>query len=412
MTTIGSSRVVRYLLAIYIMSAILISYLPGGSNISQGIGIILAFVFVIQLFAKRDGLSLPQELFVFILFFAYSLLGGFSARNVSTFVQSEFTLFQLVIFAVIAYKILSTRLGIALAVKAFVFGVLISTGFAMAGIDFSSSSRVGSLLVNPNLYGLSLLFGVIFGVYLLLISVSKRWKLFYFLLLPLFSYQIFCTGSRKAALGLMAFPVIFFLLYASRRFVHRPVRVVVIAVILVGVLISLLGFLQSSPFYRRMQNLQQVLILRSTKTVGEGSIQERAAFYQAAFRTWQDHSLLGVGTNQFRFYASDYIPGLRVTYSHSNFMEILADFGLIGFLLYYSIYALIFRNLFRLWRMRLTRRDALIRDILISFITIFVVSELAWVTYSEKLVWIVLSVVIALSHGLIRKYRKGLSYVV
>ena len=136
-----NNRLLNYLLAIYIASAILISYIPWGANISQAIGVLLAFIFVIQFLANKDKLSLTLELFIFMLFFGFSLLGAFYAKDSGTFLRSEFTLLQLVILAIIAYNIMSTPAGLNVAIKAFVISTLIAVGFAMAGMAPPACSR-------------------------------------------------------------------------------------------------------------------------------------------------------------------------------------------------------------------------------------------------------------------------------
>jgi len=397
-------RLLRYMLAVYIASAVLISYQPWGANISQGIGIALAFLFVIEFLIERRRVLLPRELVLFSIFFAYTLVGGFVARDSGTFWTSEFTLFQLLMLSIISYNILTNCLPIILVMKAFVISAAIAGVLAIIGINTSSSSRLASTLGNPNMYGLVLLFSIGIGTYLFIQSSRKWARLFYLLLVPFFAYQIILTGSRKAIIGILAFAVIFFALYAARRFWYRPGRVFIYALILGGLLLGATYLAQHSPYYKRLEYFNRVLASREI-SLGGGSINERANFYRAAYATWRDHPLFGVGTNQFLFYAGDYVYGLRSGYAHSNFMEILADFGLIGFILYYLVYALIFLGFYRLRKLKLSDKDRLSMYALLTLMIVFVVSELAWVTYSEKITWIVLSIVIAQIWNMRRKYQ-------
>src|SRR5690606_22989098 len=97
---------------------------------------------------------------------------------------------------------------------------------------------------------------------------------------------------------------------------------------------AMINWIQSTPHWRRVENL--ALFLQG-EDVSEGSLYARADFIQAGLELWREHPFFGLGSNQFRYYMPEF--GLRETYSHSNPIEILANYGLIGFVLYYSIYA-------------------------------------------------------------------------
>ncbi|MCD6154736.1 MAG: O-antigen ligase family protein [Candidatus Verstraetearchaeota archaeon] len=397
-------RLLRYMLALYIASAVLISYMPWGADISQGIGIILAFVFTAEFLVRQRRLSLPRELILFSLFFVYTLAGGFIAYDYEVFVLSEFTLFQLLMLTVISYNIMLYQSAITLAMKSFVAAAAVAGILAVAGVNFSNSGRLTSTLGNPNIYGLTLLFAITMSIYLYIQSSSKREKLLYTLFIPFSVYQIILTGSRKAIIGLFSFVVIAFALYVRSRSRYRPGRVFLSILILGGMLVGSGYMLVHSKFYKRLEYLEKVLATRDIEA-GGGSIKERIEFYIAAYATWRDHPLFGVGTNQFRFYTSDYVPGLRSTYAHSNFMEILADFGIVGFILYYSIYIAIFHDFYKLKKIKLYNKDQLSVYVLLALIVVYVISELAWVSYSEKITWIVLSIIIAQIRNMYRKYR-------
>jgi len=403
------NKLLSYMLAIYIVTAILISYLPAGANISQGIGVALAFLFLIEFLVERRRLLLPRELVLFSVFFVYTLIGGCLACNYGTFWASEFTLFQLLVLSIISCNILANRLAIILAMKSFVAAAAIAGILSFVGINFSSSSRLASTLGNPNMYGLVLVFSIAIAMYLFIQSPRKWEKFFYLLFIPFSTYQIILTGSRKAIIGFLGLAVIFFVLCAWRRFRYQPGRGLVVVLILAGVLIGFGYILSHSGYYKRVEYLREVLVTRDIEA-GGGSIKERAEFYIAAYRAWKDHPLFGVGTNQFRFYTNKYVAGLRNTYAHSNFMEIAADFGLIGFVLYYSIYVAVFLRFYRFKKNNLSDKDRLSMYALLALVIVFVVLEVAWVTYIEKVTWIMLTIVIAQTLDMHKKYREGRSY--
>lgn len=406
MTATNKDKLCGYLLAIYIMGAIIISYLPWGANISQGIGIILAITFMFQLIVQNNKLKMTQELFLFLFFFVYSLIGFLLARNLVGFSLKERTLFQLVILSIVSYNILSSKFSIALAIKAFVFGALISSVVYLVGNKLTPYTRITGTLENANLYGLTLLFAITLSLYLIKTNTNKWHKLFYYLLISFFSYLIIFTGSRKAIIGFASLPILLYITYFIKIGKRHLFRILCLTILLLGFLIGFSIYLTQTPFYYRIQSFQELIISSDINTVEDGSLINRFYFYKMAYHLWKQHPILGVGNDQFRYYTGVYFPLLRSTYSHSNYMEILADFGIVGFILYYLIYLAIFRNLFRLWRLDLIKNDSSVLILLTVLMIQLTISELAWVTYLEKLTWVLLTIVIATTHNLMKKYNE------
>jgi O-antigen ligase len=70
----------------------------------------------------------------------------------------------------------------------------------------------------------------------------------------------------------------------------------------------------------------------------------RIELYQEGFDMIRKHPVLGVGLGQFRTLSSS---GL---YSHSDYIEVAANTGIIGFALYFSIYVVLWLRLNRIKR--------------------------------------------------------------
>ena len=398
-----SRKGLSYLLGLYIASAILISELPGAANISQGIGVALAFFFLIDVFAQHRRILLPREMILFSIFFVYTIIGGFLAHDLRSFLIAEFGLLQLLILSIISYHILRNRSAVALAMRSFVVAVAVAGAFAFLGTDTSSNGRLESTLGNPNLYGLMLLFAIAICAYRFIQSSRKWEKTACLLLVPFFAYQIHLTDSRKAIMGLLLFPIIIFGLYVLRHFRNRPGQVIVGLMVFVGILLGTLYIVDHSPYFARLQSVSRVVRSGDITLVGS-SDGVRVDLYRAAYATWRDYPLFGVGTKQFKFYTDIYVPGLRNVYAHSNPMEVLANFGLIGASLYYAIYASVLIKLLRVRRMKLPTRDQASLYVLLALVIMFIILELAWVTYNEKATWILLSIVIAQTDNVRKEY--------
>ena len=148
----------------------------------------------------------------------------------------------------------------------------------------------------------------------------------------------FCmlSSTRKVILGLAACAI---LLVAYKNKV-KPIRLIVWGLVLAAVLGGIVYLITTVP------ELQQTVGYRFETMVnsllGDGldqSMEERKRLRDLAIALFVKNPVFGIGTESFRAYAS--MAFGRYLYSHCNFTELLCNNGVIGFSLYYSIYALV-----------------------------------------------------------------------
>jgi len=98
----------------------------------------------------------------------------------------------------------------------------------------------------------------------------------------------------------------------------------------------------------------------------EGSADLRLFFIKEGFETWKNNPVLGIGLNNFSFYYG--------TYTHNNFIEMLANLGIIGLILYYLIYLFCFLNVIKI-------KDFNLKVSGLFFLILFLFMDSAWVSY-------------------------------
>ena len=76
--------------------------------------------------------------------------------------------------------------------------------------------------------------------------------------------------------------------------------------------------------------------LLSGDTDVDNSLLSRSNFIEIGLSIFKEHPLLGVGIDNARLF------NYRNVYMHNNFVEMLADGGIIGFCIYYSMYVYLF----------------------------------------------------------------------
>jgi len=127
------------------------------------------------------------------------------------------------------------------------------------------------------------------------------------------------------------------------------------------------------------------------------SLGARAELALIAWNTAVDHPF-GVGLNNFAL-----VGGV---YAHSNYLEILADTGFLGLLIYYGIYLLVIVKAGKLW---LRYKYSSMPKALVLSILALAVMDIANVSYYEKSTWIFLVIVIATTETLRRQIASSLS---
>ena len=79
--------------------------------------------------------------------------------------------------------------------------------------------------------------------------------------------------------------------------------------------------------------------------MNEGSYFERKRLLELAISLWQNHPMFGVGADAYAHFAA---AGIRNTFSHNDYMQILSGVGIVGFILYYAQHVYILKNGVRL----------------------------------------------------------------
>lgn len=155
-------------------------------------------------------------------------------------------------------------------------------------------------------------------------------------------FIIAATQSRKGII-LMVTGILMILImqnYSKRKFFSSLFKVVLGASLLGVVVLILFKLSMFSGLEERLQQLFHGFL--GTGDLDSGSV-KRQFMAQLGLAIWKQFPILGVGLNCTRIVVMEHL-GFDA-YMHSNFIELLCGLGLLGFILYYSMYAYIFFQL-------------------------------------------------------------------
>jgi O-antigen ligase len=152
----------------------------------------------------------------------------------------------------------------------------------------------------------------------------------------LLTVVIVLTQSRGAflALGVMALP-------STITLVRRRPRAAVGLAAFVGVAL----YLAPASFWARMQGLGKAT---SVETIGEmdpeGSARQRFAVLRTATHIIQDHPVLGVGLGAYELANARYNPALGTLDTHNTYLNVLAETGVPGLVLFLALAVSVLRT--------------------------------------------------------------------
>lgn len=189
------------------------------------------------------------------------------------------------------------------------------------------------------------------------------------------------TGVRKA----LIIPLLF--VYVYQLIINRKNALKIIGYTALAIIIVSLIFLLVNTFFVTLSTRMWNLVFDITQgtngvAVGGDSYETRSWLRETAWQAFLENSLIGLGVGQFAHYSL--LHGGPLLYAHNNYLELLANMGVVGFLCYYGAIVLLVRQL---WSVLVnTKENCKIRQFAcfgISFIVAVLVMEYGQVDYYQ-----------------------------
>lgn len=229
----------------------------------------------------------------------------------------------------------------------------------------SSNVRLGGDIVQTNVFGMQHATTTLVAFYYFL--YKKKYKLFHIIILAMSFLMAMSSGSRKAVL-IICIGVVY-LIY-KKYGIRRIYKLITIGAVMVVIFLGVIRMPMFETVRTRMEGAVNVL----KGGDGDSSAEMRMNMIKDGWTLFKERILTGYGARNYA------VVSRYRTYAHNNFIEILVDFGLIGFVLYYLVYWNALKNL---WKMRTDAGKALFCIFLVRFMM-----EIAAVTYYDKVHWI------------------------
>lgn len=214
---------------------------------------------------------------------------------------------------------------------------------------FLEDERLGQTLSgNANTFSAMLMSSTVFCAWHMVCRCTRKNRILYIAAYVLQLVAMGLSGGRKTIVAVLACTFLFILFSSNKK---RPpmARNLLIALLVVSVVFF--AFLNVPFLYDSVGARFESLLGFENASVEVSSDRLRRRMIELALDGWVKSPIFGHGFNEFKYY------NLETTghffFSHNNFVELLYDVGLVGFVLYYSMYVHLFIKLMKFpsnWR--------------------------------------------------------------
>ena len=332
----------------------------------------LVFVFCLL----YDNFRINKAAFLIPAFCLFSLIGTLLySHQFRAWLSIVLLTISFFVF-IYSFKILKNKYLIVsiIAISFFLFSLYYVVFYRKEILDFrsytSDTFRLGWYFDNPN--GVSSYAVIGFSAPLYLILFWNKKIRFAFIVPALTSLLVGATTGSRTFLVIVAVIALIFSFFKFKN--HKLIFVIVtLSLIVVGILLLNMPFL--STMKERLLKAIQTLFGTASKV--DTSTLERAVMIDYGFLLGSKRLFFGYGVDGFSV-----VSGMG-TYAHSNFAEVVCDFGLFGLVLFYLPLLVFF--------IKAISSKKIDKSFVITFFVYYVIVSFSNVFYYKKIYYLMIA---------------------
>lgn len=222
-------------------------------------------------------------------------------------------------------------------------------------------TRINSTFTDPNAYGAYLVLVLpVTLVYSIESQGIKKWK--YILLCFLLLSNLLCTASRSAWFSFILSLVFLLLVLAftkirdniPSKFIQQHFKAMAFIILAIILFCVVSGNFITKPSYisdfRKHKSYWDVFLFSTNVQSNPDLIlKNRLPLWYAAINMWKYQPWTGIGIGSYSFWVENFVPQgsylfMRIINAHNYYLQLLAELGLIGFVLFLWTIQIIFRK--------------------------------------------------------------------
>ena len=319
-----------------ILSQFVIGLMMGG---------IVCFALIMYLGRRGVKLDTPICLFliwygVFAVYVCISILYTVNIINPSYVILRVVTAFALGL-------VVSMYVRDEHAFEVFAYGIILGGIIVSILTLFIEGSTFGRLRTGS----ISVGSGPTFGAIIMVAFVCSVWRIMrkkerrsLFIVIAIFLYtMIVLSGSRRI---IILCPLFLLITVMLNRNIKKSKKMLFMMLALSVSVLALYIVMTNETFYNlagwRIESMINSFF-SSSGTITDASMRERNIMKEYAMFLFNERPLFGYGVHGFAYMFKFYYGNM--VYSHCGFTEILSCYGVVGFVIFYSIFMIIFKNI-------------------------------------------------------------------
>ncbi|MBR2339942.1 MAG: O-antigen ligase family protein [Clostridia bacterium] len=356
-------------LCIYFLFTYVGFIIPYVQSVFLYLSALLAFLLIIV----NKRFKINSYLIWYAAFTFMALISCLFLDDVASIFNSVYNLVIVIVFAFSLFSIINKQryidwLFVLSEVGSFVLllYLLLTDSFFFS----DTGERLGQTLTgNANTFASIYMFAACISVYFIIRFKDKKKRITFLVVFILQMLTLVLSAGRKFFLIPLLLLYIMLVMNKDKNGKRHYIKYTVIAVCIATALYFMLTKIQF--FYETIGvRFEEMLSYYfGGADSADFSTMEREKMRRAAIELWEQRPVFGHGLDAFTS-----IAGFG-TYSHSNFTELLCNHGLVGFLLYYSFFAVSIVRIVRL-------RYSLDKNFLLGMIICILIFDFGAVTYN------------------------------
>lgn len=321
-----------------------------------------------------------------LIFLAFSFVSMLYSPSFSIFGGTFYALLVNFILVFILTQMPWNELRFNMIMKTYVFSAaLLIIILAVTGNleDSSESGRLGEELTgNANILAMMLMVGAVCAVWLLVSENKKSTKVFSAVSLIIVYYGMFLSGGRKYIVA----PIVFlYILLFFKKDKNGKKHIIRNTVIIAFIVFAVYEIMMNVPtFYNSIgHRFEGFFNLFGENQKVDSSTIVREKMIEAGWKAWPESPIWGHGFDSFKYFNQESVTG-HFYYSHNNFIELLYNQGIIGFIVYYSFY------IYLAYKALKSKGKMIYKGFVLGLIVSFLLFEYFAVTYSTTPLQIIL----------------------
>ena len=370
-------------LLLFLTVSFIVLFTGNNTFISNLMFLILNLTTIVVLYSENDFvLQINYMIVIFFLFVLFTMISLIWAEDLFHSGERAMTLFKLGINNLLLYNVLKKyNIGDYL-LWGIIFAASINQLLGLHLISLSSDNAISLRFIgtigNPNGVAILMIFSLFGSMFFLSRKNSFLQTIYHFSNIILSMYIILLTASKKGVIfGLLIISIYVILSFRStKQFLKLALFIFIGGIIFYNTVDRSSIMASFDMTRRRFEQFSRDLDHINSDNIAKSSTEVRKYYIEEGILMFKERPLLGWGMDAFSLFYGG-------AYSHCNYTEILLGSGLIGGLLYFSIYFVLFIRI-------ILMENSILVLYLVSFVIFLLLLGLAMVDYYDKLNLIIL----------------------